>query len=56
MDLHLEALDDLEVAAVADQALASLAARTEDPELAAAIRRACDEWDRFADLLPGFRD
>lgn len=70
-DLHMEALSDRELAEVADQALASLNARLGDrdelallfpnlcgdcrDELATAIRRACDEWDRFADLLPGFR-
>jgi phage terminase Nu1 subunit (DNA packaging protein) len=71
-NLHMEALSDREVAEVVDQGLASLNARLEDrdelrlqfpnlcgediDELATALRRACDEWDRFADLLPGFRE
>jgi hypothetical protein len=77
------ALSDMEVAELADQALASLNARFTDvehpkvphgrcpicghygddcegdeisTELAVAIRRACDEWDRFADALPNFRE
>jgi hypothetical protein len=62
-NLHMEALDDLEVAEVADQALASLNARFDAgdnsqgfdgdlaQELAEAIGAACDAWDRFADLL-----
>lgn len=70
-DLHMESLSDHELAEVADQALASLNARFGErdevqlsypslcgdcaDELATALRRACDEWDRFADLLPGFR-
>ena len=66
MDLHLylEGLTDHEVAEVADQALFSLKARyachdpltPADDTLSVAIRRTCDEWDRFADQLPGFRD
>jgi hypothetical protein len=66
-DLHMEALDELEVAEVADQALASLNARFDHDndqgydealahQLAEAITAACDAWDRFADLLPGFRE
>ena len=60
-DLQMGALTDLEVAEAVDQGLASLHARLEDPnepgpgELREALERACDEWDRFADLLPGFR-
>lgn len=71
-DLHMGGLDDLEVAAFVDQGLASLIARFEDREfirdvypdlsaeqiedLATAVRRTCDEWDRVADNLPGFRE
>lgn len=66
-DLHMEALDDFEVAEVADQALASLNARFDSDndqgyddalaqQLAEAITAACGAWDRFADLLPGFRE
>lgn len=71
-DLHMEGLADLEVAEHVDQGLASLNVRLEDremirdtypdlsgdevEELATAVRRACDEWDRVADLLPGFRE
>lgn len=66
-NLHLEGLGDLELAEVADQALASLHARYEsadddptadgvDRVLGVAIGRACDVWDQFADLLPGFRE
>jgi hypothetical protein len=55
-DWNMGALDDVEVAGAVDQGLASLAARTEGPpELVDAIERACDAWDAFADLLPGFR-
>lgn len=63
-NLHMEALSDLELAEVVDQALASLNARLSDPdgdyklrpELADAIGRACDAWDEVADELPGFRE
>lgn len=68
----MEGLDELEIAPLVDQGLASLHTRFENRDeiravypdlsgedvegLATAIRRACDEWDRFADLLPGFRE
>lgn len=56
-DWHMEALEDHELAELADQALASLRARydADESELAALIERACDSWDEFADTLPGFR-
>lgn len=56
--LRLEGLDDVEVAQLADCALASLHARmsgSESRELSDAIEAACDAWDRFADLLPDLR-
>ena len=68
-DLHMEALDTLEVAEAVDQGLASLNARLEDvagefprlnmserEKLVVAISRACRAWDEFADVLPGFRE
>lgn len=71
-DLHMEGLSDQEVAECVDQGLASMNTRFEDremirdtypdlsgeeiEELATAVRRACDEWDRVADLLPNFRE
>lgn len=59
-NLHMEGLAANEVAELVDQGLASLNARLTDSdatgeELARAITEACDAWDRFADLLPGFR-
>lgn len=56
--LHLEGLDDVEVAQLADCALASLRARLHDegpPELAEAIDATCDAWDHVADQLPALR-
>jgi hypothetical protein len=62
-NLHMEGLDDDELVEVADQALASLNARYENPEesnaddpTAAAemsehIKATCDAWDRFADFF-----
>lgn len=57
-NLRFEALDAVEVAHIADQALASLHARTgtNTLELVAAIDDTCEAWDRFADLLPEFRE
>lgn len=50
---------DLEVARLADRALATLHERiasSEVSELSNALDDACDAWDRFGDLLPGFRE
>ena len=56
--LHLEGLEDVEVAQLADCALASLRARLHDDgsqELAEAIDATCDAWNRVADQLPALR-
>lgn len=72
MTAGVEGLTIMEVASLVDEGLASLNVRLRDPEsvgaefpslegddhddLEVSIRRACDEWDRVADMLPGFRD
>lgn len=57
---HIEAVeDDLLVAELVDQGLASLRLRVQDDyprELRALIEHACDAWDEVADALPRFRD
>lgn len=60
---QVEGLTDEELLTLIDQSLASLHVRITDPEgdwtnwpeLAEAIDATCDEWDRFADGVPGFR-
>lgn len=59
-------LTDFEKAAIVDQGLASLVASIDDltnesyggpaGEMSRWLHNACDNWDKFADVLPGFRE